>query len=527
MSRSRFASALAGLACWLLLFTVRSRAQAPNTNPPQLTFSELVTLSNEADPPDKLQRKLDSVLSTPTIYDRPSANRVKPFRPPGRDGEPLLRAAFWNIERGQNLDLIRLAFTKPEAFEEACAKTPKITKAELKLIREEVDLLRKSDLILLNEVDLGDKRSDYHDVARELAQDLNMNYTFGVEFIELDPLTLGIKKIQLDDKALAEQLQADIQADPKRYRGLHGSAVLSKYPIRSVKILRLPVCHDWYHDEMKPVPGIEKLKRTASEKVFLEEITQERRRGGRMAMMIDLSVPDVPSGIVTVVNAHLENKCKASCRQEQMDFILEHVNNVANPLILAGDMNTTGSDGSILSISYILREKVKDYRFWAQQLINILNPISFFGADTLARYYRNYLDPTVRDIPVIGNNREYGLFEELREFRFNDGGAIDFSGNKQKTLNGRSGTLANSNERAAKGFVYTFSLPRDFKGLVGRFKLDWFFIKPLNPPGSGDVMAPEFARTMQSLNAGPPERISDHAPITVDLPLKPTPATEP
>jgi endonuclease/exonuclease/phosphatase family metal-dependent hydrolase len=376
-------------------------------------------------------------------------------------------------------------------------------------------------------VDLGNNRSDYHDVARELARALNMNYTFGVEFVEVDPLTLGIQKVQLDDKELAEKLQADIQADPKRYRGLHGSAVLSGYPIRNVKILRLPVCHDWYHDEIKPVPGIEKLKRSASDKVFLEEITQERRRGGRIAMILDLSVPDVPSGVVTVVNAHLENKCKPACRQQQMDFIQEHIRVVKNPVILAGDMNTTGSDGSILSISYLLREKVKDYRFWTQQLISILNPISLFGADTLARYYRNYLDPTVRDIPVIGANREYGLFEELREFRFEDGGAIDFSGNKQKTVNGRSGTLANSNQRAAKGFVYTFSLPRDFKGLVGRFKLDWFFIKPLNPPTQGAVMAPEFARTMQSLNGGPPERISDHAPITVDLPLKAAPAIAP
>jgi hypothetical protein len=92
-------------------------------------------------------------------------------------------------------------------------------------------------------------------------------------------------------------------------------------------------------------------------------------------------------------------------------------------------------------------------------------------------------------------------------------------GNREKTVNGRSGTLANSNQRARKGFAYTFSLPRDYKGVAGRFKLDWFFMKPVQSSNTDELMAPEFARTMQSLNSGPSERISDHAPITVDLPL--------
>ena len=55
----------------------------------------------------------------------------------------------------------------------------------------------------------------------------------------------------------------------------------------------------------------------------------------------------------------------------------------------------------------------------------------------------------------------------------------------------------------------------DFYGLVGRFKLDCF----IKPPAAEQGMAPEFARTMQSLNSGPQERLSNHAPITVDLPL--------
>jgi endonuclease/exonuclease/phosphatase family metal-dependent hydrolase len=346
-----------------------------------------------------------------------------------------------------------------------------------------------------------------------------MNYVFGVEFVEVDPLTLGIKRLELKDEADAKRLQDDIQADPQRYKGLHGSAILSRYPIKNARIFRLPVCHDWYHDEMKTIPAIEKLKRSGSEKIFLEEISQERRRGGRMTMIVDLAISDIPSGAVTVVNTHLENKCKAVCRQDQMANILEHIKDVTNPLILAGDMNTSGSDGSILSVSYLLKQKLKGYHFWGRQLISFFNPIALFGADTVVRYYRKYQDPTVRNIPIIADNHEHGLFNRVRKFAFDDQGVFDFRGDRKKTPNGRAGTLANSNQRAAKGFAFTFSLPRDFKGMVGRFKLDWFFIKPLQLPNEGEAMAPEFARTMQSLNQGPPDRVSDHAPITVDLPL--------
>ncbi len=501
-----------------------AHAQPPAAGPPQLTFAELITLSTQASPPADLAKKLENVLHTPVIDNSASDRGARPVRPVSTGGGTLLRTALWNIERGQNFDLIRLALSDSDAFERVCRKSPAIKPAKLELIREEAKLLGESDLILLNEVDSGQKRSDYHDVAKELAQALRMNYVFGVEFIDVDPFTLGIGKIELDDRKMAAQLQADIQADPRRYQGLHGNAILTRYRIRSARVFPLPVCHDWYVDEMKPIPSIEKLKRSASQKIFLEEISQERRRGGRMAIAIDLDVPDSPSGVITVVNTHLENKCKPNCRQLQIDNILEHIKDVTNPLILAGDMNTTGSDGSLLSISYMLKNKLKDYHFWGRQLINIFNPVSLFGADTLARYYRNYLDPTVRNVAVLAPNQEYGMFDRLRKFRFDDAGAFDFRGQHNKTINGRSGTLANSNERAPKVSLIPL--------LCHAISTAWW--GALNSIGSlssrwclrqgNQLMAPEFARTMQSLNTGPPERISDHAPITVDLPLPPRPA---
>jgi hypothetical protein len=58
---------------------------------------------------------------------------------------------------------------------------------------------------------------------------------------------------------------------------------------------------------------------------------------------------------------------------------------------------------------------------------------------------------------------------------------------------------------------------------VARFKLDWIFVKdnikePRDPKGSF-AFAPHFSRVLSDLNNCLPEPISDHSPITVDLPF--------
>jgi hypothetical protein len=112
----------------------------------------------------------------------------------------------------------------------------------------------------------------------------------------------------------------------------------------------------------------------------------------------------------------------------------------------------------------------------------------------------------------------------VEDFRFADERAFDFSGEPERTLRGRSRTLADSNERAAKGFIPTYSFARDYGGLVGRFKLDWILVKPFvqNPRRNGQsgLFAPYFPETMRALNESVNDRICDHAPMTVDLPLK-------
>jgi hypothetical protein len=248
------------------------------------------------------------------------------------------------------------------------------------------------------------------------------------------------------------------------------------------------------------------------------------RRGGRMAIIADVKIPELPDGLATVVNVHLENKCKPECRTRQIDALLARVKEVENPVIVAGDLNTTGSDGTPTSIRREILNRVKNYEFWVSQALRWGTPAALpLAVLTPVKYFKNYLDPTSIHLPVIGSNKEAILFRHVEQFRFEDQKAFDFRGETERNLDEKGRTLANSNQRARKGFEPTFTLKRDFGGLVGRYKLDWFFVKPYIPRPRGDSMsyafAPHFPMTMRDLNNSVPDGISDHAPITVDLPL--------
>ena len=58
---------------------------------------------------------------------------------------------------------------------------------------------------------------------------------------------------------------------------------------------------------------------------------------------------------------------------------------------------------------------------------------------------------------------------------------------------------------------------------VARFRLDWIFVKSSNKEprdtNGSYAFAPHFPRTLIDLNNYPTEPISDHSPITVDLPF--------
>jgi hypothetical protein len=250
----------------------------------------------------------------------------------------------------------------------------------------------------------------------------------------------------------------------------------------------------WYKTEKAEISKLEKGKRLAANKVFLERIEREVRLGGRMAIIADLRIPDLPQGVATVVNVHLENKCKPECRIKQMDALLSQIKEVEHPVIVAGDLNTSGTDGTPTSIRREILNRVKNYEFWVTQALRWGTPASLpLAALTPVNYFKNYLDPTSTHLPVIGSNKEAILFRHVERFRFVDRMAFDFRGSTPRTTKaGRSRTATSERVRDSSQLLRlrlsstgTDTLERDFGGLVGRYKLDWIFVKPYIPHPRG------------------------------------------
>ena len=497
------------------------------STPRLLTFDELVELEKTDKPNAQLAARLDQLLHTPFLSNEAFYGGAKPNRPSSEALGPFIRATMWNIERGIEFDGIRISLTEPDKFgkyieQKKDPKAKPLTKEELGVVNDQLNILKPTDVFILNEVDYGVTRTDYRNVARELAQALKMNYAYAVEFLEIDPLNLGLEKVNLEDKAAQEDIQKSFEPDKSRYRGLHGTAVLSRYPVRKASIRSLPVCYDWFLGEKKEISELESTKRTGANLAFMQRITREVRRGGRTTLIVELAVPESPTGAVTVVAPHLETKCKPECRRKQMAEILGWIRGGTNPVILAGDFNTSGSDTSPTSVSKVIKNRLKDPDKWATSAIKWST-----GAPTILlmplNMMRNKNDPTGFDVPLVSRKKEAKLFGDLNDFRFEDGHTFDFRGEVARSADSRGGTLSDSNQRATKGFRYTFALAKTYGGLVGEYKLDWFFVKGYatdsSKPGGSYKFAPHFARTLQEVNNAPDDSLSDHFPITIDVPL--------
>jgi endonuclease/exonuclease/phosphatase family metal-dependent hydrolase len=497
----------------------------PSQGPPILSFDDLVKLSSTAKPEGALGTRLDTLLNTPFVSNGGTARNAQPLRPTVQNLGPVLRVALWNIERGLNFDLIRSALSDRSEFEILAESGNRASDARKAAIELQLSILQNVDVLVLNEVDMGMKRTEYRDVAHDLAAALHMDYSYGVEFVEVDPIfELGIEQVHLPDLQQDQQLQDDLRVDRERYRGLHGTAILSRYPIRNARILRLPQCYDWYGAEAREAAKLEKGKRWAAHKLFNERIARELRHGGRMALIARLAVPDLPTGEVTIVAAHLENKCAPACRRRQMQMLLADIQQDKNPVVLAGDLNTTSKTNTPTSVRDEIMGRVTDYQFWIGQTISYFHPLGMWKHALFpVRYFHAYNDPTAFHLPILWDNRERALFKTMERFRFSDGYTFDFRGESERTLNGMNRTLSDSNQRARKGFVPTYAFARDYGGAVGRFKLDWIFVKPfIQDPrrrGQSNLFAPYFPVTMREMNGALEERISDHPPLTVDLPL--------
>jgi endonuclease/exonuclease/phosphatase family metal-dependent hydrolase len=173
--------------------------------------------------------------------------------------------------------------------------------------------LSGADIILANELDYGMARSNNLHTARELAQALKMNYAFGVEFVPVDACRNGNEQ------------------------GLHGNAILSRFPLERVRLVHLPIEYEWFYRE------------------------GDGRLGTRMALLAQTRIGGREVGVVCV---HLENRASPEGRIRQFAYLLgeidAHFGNL--PVLIGGDMNTNTVDGDSQANMEDLKDKAEQYK---------------------------------------------------------------------------------------------------------------------------------------------------------------------
>jgi endonuclease/exonuclease/phosphatase family metal-dependent hydrolase len=188
----------------------------------------------------------------------------------------------------------------PEAC--ACPGTVRIVSWNInrgQLLKEVIEFLAgtPADLVLLQEADLFARRTHYCNVAREIAQSLEMNYVFGYEFEEL----------------------AQGQNGTPAY---HGQATLSRLPLSHSRVLRFHRQSNFWHPRW-----------------FIPRVAPfQRRVGGRMAL---ISCVDLPEQKLIVYNVHLESRGSDDLRRSQLAEILDDVSQQPSDVqvVITGDFN--------------------------------------------------------------------------------------------------------------------------------------------------------------------------------------------
>ncbi len=189
-----------------------------------------------------------------------------------------IRVVNWNIDRGQKLQQVT-----------------------------EFLFSAKADIILLQESDLNARRTHHLNIAREIAQKLEMNYVFGREFQEL---TQGTR------------------TSP----AYHGQTTLSRWPLSNCRLIRFRKQSNFWRPHW-----------------FVPEIGPfQERLGGRIALVCEANL-----GGKTIVsyNLHLESKGDDQLRGAQLDETLEDARryDANTPIVLAGDFNLDVSGGPAAS----------------------------------------------------------------------------------------------------------------------------------------------------------------------------------
>ncbi|MBI4971580.1 MAG: hypothetical protein HZC17_07065 [Candidatus Omnitrophica bacterium] len=384
---------------------------------------------------------------------------------------PMIRLASWNIEDATELDSLITAITSSIKYAALIdpERAPVGSEAYQNAITQR-SILAGSDVLVLQQTDIGMRRSRYRNSVKEIAKTLGMNYAFAPEQVEVNP-----------EKAL----------------GLSGSAVFSRYPIKDVKVFPL---------------------------VYQVSGSQTARR---IFMRVDLNVPELPDETLTVININLESDCEPQDREIQLREILTTIRDIKHPVVLAGNFNSASGNLTQFTFGSDMRRAATDPNVLATPVISVFVPAGVVvnAASRSINLGKNFHNPTSGNIPILAPNRAKGLFDELEFFRFADGGAFDFRGTPARSFDGKINPLANSNERMGAGFKTTFDTYQSLYNISGAYRLDWIFVKPvgLTHPFDNHASfrcAPHFGATLKEMNTSLTRPISNHSPNVVDLPLQ-------
>lgn len=166
----------------------------------------------------------------------------------------------------------------------------------------------RADLILLQETDINARRTSRRNIAREIAQALQMNYIFGREF---------------------EELAQGSRTDPS----YHGQTTLSRLPLSQPRILRFRDQSTFWRPRWF-IPPLQCM---------------QRRLGGRMGLICEATIR---GRTLVIYNVHLESRGRDEARVGQLSELLTSagLHRADLPVLVAGDFNFDLSRGPTPSL---------------------------------------------------------------------------------------------------------------------------------------------------------------------------------
>ncbi len=215
--------------------------------------------------------------------------------------------------------------------------------------------LSSADVYLLTEADEGMARSGNCAVAHEIAREFGLYYSFAPCYLNLSK-GAGIER----------------RAPGENDLGLHGNAVLSRYPIRSARAIFLK-------------NGIDKMA------------GREKRLGRQAAVAAEIEFPNFRTAAVSV---HLDANSSQKHRSGQMHEVVRNLP-ADLPVILGGDWNTSTYNSSHALYSIL--------GFWLRV---------FMGAENVIT--NHYLHPENRFERELFRRLEASGFEYKRSNRMGE-----------------------------------------------------------------------------------------------------------